>query len=192
MRSAFSKYLAAAGAAATLMALCTVLAVSGGAAREDPAGDDTLTVGQCVGDSVDSSLEPFEKSLIKGGTIKEGLPRTKITKDMCAHILERAKGGTPVQKLIAAQNYVQEIELISDPTVGEVRVGSTGPLADGLLPAAIERLAKRHPRIEVHAADSESIERTSEGFRRKYPPSGSLDSMLVDDILDATVRLEPR
>ena len=51
---------------------------------------------------------------------------------------------------------VQEIELISDPTVGEVRVGSTGPLADGLLPTAIERLAKRHPRIEVHAADGDS------------------------------------
>ena len=50
---------------------------------------------------------------------------------------------------------VQEIELISDPTVGEVRVGSTGPLADGLLPTAIERLAKRHPQIEVHAADSD-------------------------------------
>lgn len=51
---------------------------------------------------------------------------------------------------------VQEIELISDPTAGEVRVGSTAPLADGLLPAAIERLAKRHPRIEVHAADGDS------------------------------------
>src|SRR5262245_47445829 len=50
---------------------------------------------------------------------------------------------------------VQEIELISDPTVGAVRVGSTGPLADGLLPAVIERLARRHPRIEVHAADGD-------------------------------------
>jgi DNA-binding transcriptional LysR family regulator len=50
---------------------------------------------------------------------------------------------------------VQEIELISDPTVGEVRVGGITALADGLLPAAIERLAKRHPRVEVHVADGD-------------------------------------
>jgi DNA-binding transcriptional LysR family regulator len=50
---------------------------------------------------------------------------------------------------------VQEIELIADPTVGEVRVGSVTPVSDGLLPAAIERLAKRHPRVEVHTADAD-------------------------------------
>jgi DNA-binding transcriptional LysR family regulator len=50
---------------------------------------------------------------------------------------------------------VQEIELISDPTVGEVRVGSVTPVADGLLPTAIERLSRRHPRIEVHAAEGD-------------------------------------
>ena len=49
-----------------------------------------------------------------------------------------------------------------------------------------------YPVRAVQAADSESIERTSEGFRRKYPASRSLDSMLVEDILDTTVRLEPR
>src|SRR3954447_4720558 len=52
--------------------------------------------------------------------------------------------------------------------------------------------ADSYPVRAVQAADSESVERTSEGFRRKYPASGSLDSMLVDDILDTTVRLEPR
>jgi hypothetical protein len=44
----------------------------------------------------------------------------------------------------------------------------------------------------VAAAEPDSIERASEGLRRKYPQSRSLDSMLVDDILETTVRLEPR
>jgi hypothetical protein len=44
----------------------------------------------------------------------------------------------------------------------------------------------------VHAADDESVERTSAGMRRKYGESRSLDSMLQDDILHTTLRLEPR
>jgi hypothetical protein len=49
-----------------------------------------------------------------------------------------------------------------------------------------------YPVRAVQAADDESIERASEGLRRKYPPSEDLDSMLVDEILETTVRLEPR
>jgi hypothetical protein len=44
----------------------------------------------------------------------------------------------------------------------------------------------------VHAPDSESVERANAGLRRKYGDSRSVQSMLEDDILDATVRLEPR
>ena len=36
---------------------------------------------------------------------------------------------------------VQEIELLSDPTVGEPRVRVTGPLMDGLIPIVIDRIA---------------------------------------------------
>jgi hypothetical protein len=49
-----------------------------------------------------------------------------------------------------------------------------------------------YPVRAVQASDADSIERTSEGLRRKYPQSRSLDAMLVDDILETTVRLEPR
>jgi DNA-binding transcriptional LysR family regulator len=48
---------------------------------------------------------------------------------------------------------VEEIELLSDPTVGEIRVGCTRPLVDGLMIAAIEAVATKYPRIRVHAVD---------------------------------------
>jgi hypothetical protein len=44
----------------------------------------------------------------------------------------------------------------------------------------------------VEATDPESVERTSDALRRKYGDSRSLDSMIADDILETTVRLEPR
>jgi hypothetical protein len=44
----------------------------------------------------------------------------------------------------------------------------------------------------VRATDPDSIERASDALRRKYGDSRSLDSMLEADILDTTVRLEPR
>jgi hypothetical protein len=44
----------------------------------------------------------------------------------------------------------------------------------------------------IPAADPESIERATAGFRRKYADSPYLDTMIRDEILDTTVRLEPR
>ena len=42
------------------------------------------------------------------------------------------------------------------------------------------------------AADAESVERATAGFRRKYGDSPYVDSMIREEILDTTVRLEPR
>jgi hypothetical protein len=44
----------------------------------------------------------------------------------------------------------------------------------------------------VQAADAESVERASEGLRRKYSDSRSLQPMLEENILHTTVKLEPR
>jgi hypothetical protein len=44
----------------------------------------------------------------------------------------------------------------------------------------------------VQANDPESVERASEAMRRKYSDSRSLGSMVADDILETTVKLEPR
>jgi DNA-binding transcriptional LysR family regulator len=45
---------------------------------------------------------------------------------------------------------VEEIEFLADPTAGEIRIGSTEPLAAGLIPAAIDRLNRQYPRISCH------------------------------------------
>jgi hypothetical protein len=44
----------------------------------------------------------------------------------------------------------------------------------------------------VSATDADSVLRCSEGFQAKYPKSKSTPMMLADDILDTTLRLEPR
>jgi hypothetical protein len=42
-----------------------------------------------------------------------------------------------------------------------------------------------------HAVEAAAIRRTSDGYRKKYPKSGSLDSMLRRSVLETTLRLEP-
>jgi hypothetical protein len=44
----------------------------------------------------------------------------------------------------------------------------------------------------VAAADPESVASATGGFRRKYADSPYLDSMIRDEIVPTTVRLEPR
>ncbi|TMF27926.1 MAG: DUF2255 family protein [Chloroflexi bacterium] len=58
-------------------------------------------------------------------------------------------------------------------------------------PAALVSGSKRIPVRAVPATDAQSKRRTSLGFKRKYPKSGSLDAMLRRSVLDTTLRLEP-
>jgi DNA-binding transcriptional LysR family regulator len=45
---------------------------------------------------------------------------------------------------------VEEIEFLADPTAGEIRIGTTEPLAAGIIPAAIDRLNRQYPGISCH------------------------------------------
>lgn len=58
-------------------------------------------------------------------------------------------------------------------------------------PGALVANGKRIPVRAVAAADSASVKRASDGYRKKYRKGGSLDSMLVPLVLPTTVRLEP-
>jgi DNA-binding transcriptional LysR family regulator len=59
------------------------------------------------------------------------------------------------------RHAVKNIEFLSDPTAGEVRIGTTPPLAASFVSAVIDRLSQRYPRIVFHVVTA-----TSEAQRR--------------------------
>jgi DNA-binding transcriptional LysR family regulator len=50
---------------------------------------------------------------------------------------------------------MEDIEFLADPTAGEVRIGSTEPLAAGIVPAIIETLGRKYPRVLFHVAQAD-------------------------------------
>src|SRR5262245_32248921 len=56
---------------------------------------------------------------------------------------------------------VRNIEFLADPEAGSLRVGAIPFLASGFVPAVVERLSERHPRIVFHitAAPAEILHR---------------------------------
>ena len=50
---------------------------------------------------------------------------------------------------------VKDIEFFGDPTVGEVRIGCTEPMAVGFVPAVIERINRQHPRVSFHVVQAD-------------------------------------
>jgi DNA-binding transcriptional LysR family regulator len=53
---------------------------------------------------------------------------------------------------------VKEIEFLSDPTTGEVRVGSTEVMTAGLIPSVIDRMPRQFPRLTFNVVQARSIE----------------------------------
>ena len=49
---------------------------------------------------------------------------------------------------------VREIEFLSDPAAGEVRISTSEPFAAGLLPIVIARLSQRYPRVSIYVTQS--------------------------------------
>jgi DNA-binding transcriptional LysR family regulator len=45
---------------------------------------------------------------------------------------------------------VTRIELLADPTVGEIRIGTHDPIMVGVLPAICDRLHRKYPGISIH------------------------------------------
>src|SRR5229473_2460271 len=48
----------------------------------------------------------------------------------------------------------QELDLLADPTVGELRIGSSESMAAGLLPAIIDRFSRQYPRVVLTVAQA--------------------------------------
>jgi DNA-binding transcriptional LysR family regulator len=54
---------------------------------------------------------------------------------------------------------VQDIEFLSDPTTGEIRIGTTDPISVAIVSPCIDRLSRKHPRMSFHvvAGDNTSL-----------------------------------
>jgi hypothetical protein len=91
---------------AAAVAVVAALRLGCGAAADDV----TLTVGQCIGDN--ATIGSAEEALIKEDIIEENLLQTKVTKVVCEDMRKPISASTPLQKLVAAQSYIQEIKLI--------------------------------------------------------------------------------
>src|SRR4030081_2320090 len=48
----------------------------------------------------------------------------------------------------------QELDFLADPTVGELRIGSSESIAAGLLPAIIDRFSQQYPRVTLTVAQA--------------------------------------
>src|SRR6266566_1499736 len=59
-------------------------------------------------------------------------------------------GGTAVFDDL--RQTVKNIEFVSDPTTGEVRIGSNPSLAAGFVCAVVDQLSRSYPRIAIHLA----------------------------------------
>jgi DNA-binding transcriptional LysR family regulator len=53
---------------------------------------------------------------------------------------------------------IREIDFLTDPTSGEVRIGSTEAMTAGLVPAVIDRLSRQFPRLVFNVRQAPTIE----------------------------------
>jgi DNA-binding transcriptional LysR family regulator len=89
---------------------------------------------------------------------------------------------------------VRDIEFLADPTAGEVRIGCPENLASGFVPAVIDRISRRYPKISFHVLP---VEPAAMGFRELR--ERSVDLMVgrilhppLDDDLNADILFEDR
>lgn len=81
-------------------------------------------------------------------------------------LLDRTRQGTEVTTYGRAlinhgtvvfdelKQAAQELEFLADPTLGELRIGSSESLAAGLLPAIVDRFSRQYPKVTVTVAQA--------------------------------------
>jgi DNA-binding transcriptional LysR family regulator len=79
---------------------------------------------------------------------------------------------------------VDELKFLADPTSGELRIGSTEPLLAGLGRVVMERLWRRHPRINFRVVEADS----STLLTRELPERRI--ELAIVPLVDASVREE--
>jgi DNA-binding transcriptional LysR family regulator len=87
---------------------------------------------------------------------------------------------------------IRDIEFLSNPTAGEIRVVTQSLLAAGLLPAAIDRLSRRHPGIVVRVIEAnpstldfqELRERKVDLALARIPSAFTADDLEIEILFD--------
>jgi DNA-binding transcriptional LysR family regulator len=93
------------------------------------------------------------------------------------------------------QQGIKEIEFLSDPSAGEIRIGCPEILSYGLLPSVIDQLTRRHPQIAVRVVplNIESFdfqilkERKVDLVITRMPRSTANDGLDIEALLDDTL-----
>jgi DNA-binding transcriptional LysR family regulator len=96
------------------------------------------------------------------------------------------KGG--VRVFDELRQSINAIEHLVDPTVGELRIGCTESMAWGIVPAIIDRLVQRHPRLSFHVTQSDS-----HTLRYRYLPERTIElaiGRIVGPLADNDVDIE--
>src|SRR5262245_61805410 len=86
---------------------------------------------------------------------------------------------------------IADIEFLADPTAGELWVGSSPGLADGIVLAVIDRLSREYPRVVFHAVPSGAVTMCDD-FRERRLELGiaGLSGLASDEDIDAEVLFE--
>jgi DNA-binding transcriptional LysR family regulator len=104
-------------------------------------------------------------------------------------IYGRAIVGSGVAVFDDLRQGVKEIEFLADPTAGEVRIGSTGVMSAGLLPAVIDRLSRQFPRLVFNVMQAPMIEQQYRDLRERSVDLilGRMVTPIADEDLDAEI-----
>src|SRR6195256_1768433 len=76
---------------------------------------------------------------------RQGIEATSYGKALVKH-------GTAIFDEL--KQAAQELDFLADPTVGELRIGSSESMAAGLLPAIIDRFSRQYPRVVLTVAQA--------------------------------------
>jgi DNA-binding transcriptional LysR family regulator len=62
---------------------------------------------------------------------------------------------------------IRDIEFLADPTIGEIRIGCPESLAAGFVPAIVDRLSDRYPKVAVHVTAAQPGEQEFRELRER-------------------------
>jgi DNA-binding transcriptional LysR family regulator len=87
---------------------------------------------------------------------------------------------------------INEIEFLSDPGAGHLHIGASEPMLGGFVPAVIDRLAQRYPRISIQVSPVSQWSAQLQALRERQIDLqlGRLNRPLEEDDLDSDTLFE--